>query len=93
MPSVERPLKALEGLSKNHKSILLSNDGDVSENIKAEGGKIIFINLDEIISRTDFAKHDAIINKFYESVAAKYDNVLAIYTTKSPSFVSAELLM
>lgn len=90
MPSVDGPLKALEGLSRNHKSILLSNDGDVSENIKAEGGKVVFINLDEIVSRADFAKHDAIINELYESIAAKYDNVLAIYTTKSPSFVSPE---
>lgn len=88
MPSVESPLKALEGLSRNHKSILLSNDGDVSENIKAEGGKVVFINMEEIVSRSDFAKHDDIINELYESVAAKYDNVLAIYTSKSPSFVS-----
>ena len=88
LPSVENPLVALQKFAQNQKSILLSNDGDVSESIKAEGGKVIFINLDEIISRADFAKHDSIINELYESISAKYENVLAIYTSKAPSFVS-----
>lgn len=88
LPNVVNPLEALKSSDTKQKSILLSNDGELSEIIDPTMGNIFFIYLDDIESIEDYAIHDEIINEIYNSIAAKNENVLAIYTARYPSFVS-----
>lgn len=60
LTSVEDPVKALESsYSKlKQKSVSLSNDGDLSEKVDAAGNeKLLFVYLDDVESKEDFAKH------------------------------------
>ena len=93
MPNVVNPLEALKLSDVKQKSILLSNDGELSENVDPAMGQIFFIYLDDIESIEDYAIHDEIISEIYNSIAAKYDNVIAIYTARYPSFVSIYLCL
>lgn len=89
LPNVVNPLEALKSSSDvKQKSMLLSNDGALSENIDPAMGNIFFIYLDDIEGIEDYAIHDEIISEIYNSVAAKYEHVIAIYTARYPSFVS-----
>lgn len=88
LPNVVNPLEALKLSDAKQKSILLSNDGELSEQIDPAMGNIYFIYLDDIENIEDYAIHDEIINEIYNSIAAKYENVIAIYTARYPSFVS-----
>lgn len=88
LPNVVNPLEALKLSDAKQKSILLSNDGELSENVDPAMGNIFFIYLDDIESIEDYAIHDEVINEIYNSIAAKYEHVIAIYTARYPSFVS-----
>lgn len=60
LTSVEDPVKALESSysEQKQKSISLSNDGDLSEKVDAAGSeKLLFVYLDDVESKEDFAKH------------------------------------
>lgn len=92
LPNVENPVEALKRSESRKKSILLSNNGELSENIHPSAGRVFFIYMDDIESDEDYVVHDEIINKIYNSVAEKYKNVLAIYTSRHPSFVSFIIL-
>ncbi|CAO1308947.1 unnamed protein product [Diamesa hyperborea] len=86
LPNVVNPLEALKLSDAKQKSILLSNDGELSEQIDPAMSNIYFIYLDDIENIEDYAIHDEIINEIYNSIAAKYENVIAIYTARYPSF-------
>lgn len=60
LTSVEDPVKALESSYSElkQKSVSLSNDGDLSEKVDAAGNeKLLFVYLDDVESKEDFAKH------------------------------------
>lgn len=88
LPNVVNPLEALKSSDVKQKSLLLSNDGELSENIDPAMGNVFFIYLDDIEGIEDYAIHDEIISEIYNSVAAKFEHVIAIYTARYPSFVS-----
>lgn len=88
LTNVVNPLEALKLTDAKQKSISLSNDGELSETIDPAMGKIFFIYLDDIEGIEDYAIHDEIINELYNSIATKYEHVIAIYTARYPSFVS-----
>jgi len=96
LTSVEDPVKALESLYSEHKqkSVSLTNDGDLSDKVDAAGSeKLLFVYLDDVERNEDFAKHDELMSKLYNSIASKRENVIAIYTARHPSFVYSKPLI
>jgi V-type H+-transporting ATPase S1 subunit len=60
LTAVQDPVAALESSvgKQKQKSILLSNEGDLSEKVDAAGSeKLLFVYLDQAESKEDFAKH------------------------------------
>lgn len=74
LTSVEDPVKALESSysEQKQKSISLSNDGDFSGKFDPAGSeKLLFIYLDDVESKEDFAKHGKRKNsRFYHQPAS-----------------------
>jgi len=72
----------------------LTNDGDLSEKVDAAGSeRLLFVYLDDVERSEDFAKHDELMSKLYNSIASKRENVIAIYTARHPSFVYSKPLI
>lgn len=58
LTAVEDPIKALKSTfgKSAQKSISLSNDGDLSEQVDTTA-RVVFINLEDVEDNEDFAKH------------------------------------
>lgn len=66
LTAVEDPIEALKSSFGKQKSISLSNDDDLST-VDADGTRILFVNLDEVESSEDFAKHGELTICDYEN--------------------------
>lgn len=93
LTAVEDPVEALEtSFGKQiSKTVWLDNDGKLTDKIDGDE-KILFVYLDGS-SNEDFAKHDELMSKLYNSIASKRANVIAIYTARHPSFVYSKPLI
>lgn len=78
LPNVHEPLAAFGEV----RSVDMSDDGKLSEQIVPEAGAVIVVNL----RGDDFASHDAQISNLHNRLREEYKDVLVIYTGKSTSF-------
>lgn len=78
LTNVQEPLAIFEDVQ----SVDMSDDGSLSQPIVPQGGAVVIVNL----RGNDFSSHDANIINLYNRMRKEFNNILAIYTGKTPSF-------
>lgn len=90
MASVESPVDILQELSETAQpDIHVTADGVLNETIVPEGGKFIFIHLEDgqpgESKAETLTRHDQLIAQLTKELAAKNKNIVVIYTGATPS--------
>jgi V-type H+-transporting ATPase S1 subunit len=76
--NVEDPVETLMTLFPDHKTY--------RESEKIQSGDVIFIYMNEVNSMEDFEEHDKLISQIYHKAREQDKDVVAIYTSRLPSF-------
>uniref|UniRef100_U5EP38 Putative vacuolar h+-atpase v0 sector accessory subunit s1 n=1 Tax=Corethrella appendiculata TaxID=1370023 RepID=U5EP38_9DIPT len=79
LPNVESPLRVFDKVSQ---SIFINEEGELSENVVVNQGKTVVF----YFQGENFAAHDEYIERLVEEFKKDNDDLLIIYTGKSPSF-------
>jgi len=86
LPSVEDPVPIIEDIAGMDKTeISLLSNGELSEPLKPEGGKYVFVNFDDTSDETKsekLARHDQLIVKINNELSSQDLHLLVIYTGK-----------